>query len=424
MSPIKPASAAKPSSSTLLQKRRRRCRAGRAAPARRRSRRRSPPPTYDTVEKIWLEHFKKSPDDLEWFENVAKAVAKVDADTAAVLVEGQIDEYKKAGKWKQRLDVLHRHGRLIFKKPQELHNAALEALRKHYADKPSLESLIDRVGLTKAVEDVPKNWAKIEKLESLLAFDVGAVVYMDGKGVGKVQEVNLALESFKVFFEAQPRAAGRLQRRAQADEAAAGRPHPAAQDGGAGRAQAARGRGSQRGAARGAALRGPAAGRLGRQEAAPGRGHRSPVEHLLERRPQTPAGDQRQRQEDLPVGQQHRPRPRLGVGQLRRGRPGHPGHPAAPRRRAGSRPQETDGGPACRGGERTLQDRARPGRSRFSSNLERAGLPPGQVPFSPDRLVVEQKDLRVDLHRHQRAQPARKGLPAGHATAAATGPSC
>ncbi len=100
-----------------------------------------------------------------------------------------------------RLDVLHRHGRLIFKKPQELHNAALEALRKHYADKPSLESLIDRVGLTKAVEDVPKNWAKIEKLESLLAFDVGAVVYMDGKGVGKVQEVNLALESFKVFFE-------------------------------------------------------------------------------------------------------------------------------------------------------------------------------------------------------------------------------
>jgi transcription elongation GreA/GreB family factor len=156
---------------------------------------------YDKVEKLWLAHYEKSPDDLEYFENVAKAVAKADADTAAVLVEGLVDEYKKAGKWKQRLDVLHRHGRLIFKKPQELHNAALEALRKHYSDKPSLERLLDRVGLTKAVEDVPKNWAKIEKLESLLAFDVGAVVYMDGKGVGKVQEVNLALESFKVLFE-------------------------------------------------------------------------------------------------------------------------------------------------------------------------------------------------------------------------------
>lgn len=156
---------------------------------------------FDTVEKIWLAHYKSSPDDLEYFEMVTRAVAKADADAAAVLVEGLIDEYKKAGKWKQRLDVLHRHGRLIFKKPQELHNAALEALRKHYADKPSLENLIDRVGLTKAVEDVPKNWAKIEKLESLLAFDVGAVVYMDGKGVGKVLEVNLALESFKVLFE-------------------------------------------------------------------------------------------------------------------------------------------------------------------------------------------------------------------------------
>jgi len=156
---------------------------------------------FDTVEKLWLAHLKASPDDVEFFDGVARAVAKADSDTAAVLVEGLVDEYKKAGRWKQRLDILHRHGRLIFKKPQELHNAAIEALRKHYADKPSLENLIERVGLTKAVEDVPKNWAKIEKLELLLAFDVGAVVYMDGKGVGKVLEVNLALESFKVLFE-------------------------------------------------------------------------------------------------------------------------------------------------------------------------------------------------------------------------------
>src|SRR3990170_3527526 len=52
-----------------------------------------------------------------------------------------------------------------------------------------------------ATTDLPKTWEKVEKLESLLAFDVGTVVAMEGKGVGRIAEANLGLESFKVDFE-------------------------------------------------------------------------------------------------------------------------------------------------------------------------------------------------------------------------------
>ena len=41
----------------------------------------------------------------------------------------------------------------------------------------------------------------MDRLESLLAFDVGTVVAMEGKGVGRVVDANLGLESFKVDFE-------------------------------------------------------------------------------------------------------------------------------------------------------------------------------------------------------------------------------
>lgn len=156
---------------------------------------------FDAIEKAWQQHYGQLPTDTEFFDNVARAVHKVDADTAEVLLSSLDDNLKRDGHDRARLEMLRRHGRLLHSKPQALHNEALAIVRRLNADKPSLEPLIERVGLSRAVDDVPKNWAKIEKLESLLAFDRGAVVAMEGKGVGRVEEVNLALESFKVIFE-------------------------------------------------------------------------------------------------------------------------------------------------------------------------------------------------------------------------------
>src|SRR6185436_2657731 len=53
----------------------------------------------------------------------------------------------------------------------------------------------------KATHELPRVWEKVDRLESLLAFDVGTVVTMEGKGVGRIVEANLGLESFKVDFE-------------------------------------------------------------------------------------------------------------------------------------------------------------------------------------------------------------------------------
>src|SRR4029453_13666902 len=70
-------------------------------------------------------------------------------------------------------------------------------------DRPSFEGLSQSVGLQRGVDDLPKIWEKVERLEGLLQYDVGAVVWMEGKGAGRVAEVNFGLESFKVDFERQ-----------------------------------------------------------------------------------------------------------------------------------------------------------------------------------------------------------------------------
>ena len=81
---------------------------------------------------------------------------------------------------------------------------------------PTFAGLAEAAGLHRATDDIPKTWEKVDRLEGLLAFDVGAFVWMEGKGAGRVVEVNFGLESFKVDLESQRglnvgfRAAGKL----------------------------------------------------------------------------------------------------------------------------------------------------------------------------------------------------------------------
>ncbi|MCL4839629.1 MAG: GreA/GreB family elongation factor, partial [Thermoanaerobaculia bacterium] len=72
-----------------------------------------------------------------------------------------------------------------------------------HGHRPSFEAFAEKVGLFRAPDQAPRTWEKVDRLLTLLAFDVGTVVEMQGKGVGRVAEVNLALESLRIDLERQ-----------------------------------------------------------------------------------------------------------------------------------------------------------------------------------------------------------------------------
>lgn len=159
---------------------------------------------FDGLEDTWLGHMAEAPDDVGFFVGVARALVGIDEEERARFLLGMLDsELIDQGHWHTRLELLERSGSLLMP-PEELHPAILETLRQIHGDRPSCEELIEAAGLHRAPHDLPKTWEKVERFESLVVFDVGAVVTMDKHGVGRVADINLELKSFKIDFEDHP----------------------------------------------------------------------------------------------------------------------------------------------------------------------------------------------------------------------------
>ncbi|MGH9361711.1 MAG: hypothetical protein ACRD2T_07320, partial [Thermoanaerobaculia bacterium] len=159
---------------------------------------------FAAVEDDWLVRLGQEPADLDYFVGVARAlVGTAEEERARFLLELLDEQLKERGLWRSRLKLLERAGSILFP-PEGLHPAIVETLQRLHGDRPTLGGLAEAVGLHRATHDIPKAWEKVERLETLLAFDVGSVVTMEGKGAGRVVEVNLGLESFKVAFEGRP----------------------------------------------------------------------------------------------------------------------------------------------------------------------------------------------------------------------------
>ena len=156
---------------------------------------------FDSIEGDWLARIEQDPNDLEYFVGVARAlVGTGEEGRARSLLELLDDHLRESGRWAVRLQLLKRAG-TIFLAADKLHPTVSSILGKLYGDRSTYKALYEAVGLHRAPGDIPKTWEKVERLESLLAFDVGTVVAMEGKGVGRVVDANLGLESFKVDFE-------------------------------------------------------------------------------------------------------------------------------------------------------------------------------------------------------------------------------
>ena len=156
---------------------------------------------FEAIEGEWLAQLEKDPADLDYFVGVARAlIGTGEEPRASSLLEILDDQLREGGRWAVRLQLLKRAGAL-FLPADKLHPTVSSTLGKLYGDRSTYKALYEAVGLHRAPNDVPKTWEKVERLEGLLAFDVGTVVAMEGKGVGRVVEANLGLESFKVDFE-------------------------------------------------------------------------------------------------------------------------------------------------------------------------------------------------------------------------------
>jgi len=159
---------------------------------------------FDELEDHWLSAMAEKPTEVSYFVGIARALSGTgEEDRAQTLLELWDDQIRGQELWDARLQMLEKAGHLLIRSGR-IHPALLSAVRAKHADHPSLEGLIEVVGLAQGGEDIDKAWSKVRRLESLLMYEEGAVVEMKGKGVGRIIEVNMQLESFKIDLERHP----------------------------------------------------------------------------------------------------------------------------------------------------------------------------------------------------------------------------
>lgn len=156
---------------------------------------------FAALEGEWLASLEQDPTDLDYFVGVARALSGNGEESRAHdLLEMLDDQLREQGAWSVRLKLLKRSGQLLLP-ADKMYPTIISTLGKLYGTRATYKGLFEAVGLHRAPQDLPKTWEKVDRLEALLSFDVGTVVAMEGKGVGRVVEANLGLESFKVDFE-------------------------------------------------------------------------------------------------------------------------------------------------------------------------------------------------------------------------------
>ena len=156
---------------------------------------------FDAVEDQWLARLDSAAEDIRFFVDAARALAdEGEAEQAAPLLE-LVDEHLAAeAAWEARLELLRRAAPLWLTE-DSIHPEIVRTLERMYEQSPSYSALAERVGLFRAVNDIDKIWTKIGKLRTLLSYEVGSVVWMDGHGAGRVAEINMALGSFRIDFD-------------------------------------------------------------------------------------------------------------------------------------------------------------------------------------------------------------------------------
>jgi transcription elongation GreA/GreB family factor len=153
----------------------------------------------DAIQDAWLGRLAEAPHDVEFFVATGKAmIAAGHGDDAVLLLEMADEHLRQAGSWAARLALLRAVGDQLHDDALALHKEILRTLRGRYEGNDLFTRLVEKVGLQRAPDDIPKTWEKVSRLGELMALAPGTVVLMEGKGAGRVAEVNLQLDAFRV----------------------------------------------------------------------------------------------------------------------------------------------------------------------------------------------------------------------------------
>jgi transcription elongation factor GreA len=159
---------------------------------------------YEAIEEAWLGRVDAQPFDAAYFAGVGRALAGNGEEKRARALLDLLDgELKRQNRWQDRLDLL-RHAAPLWVAAEKTQSEALATLRRLYGERANFQPLVQGVGLHQPAQsagDAVKLWDRVERLEALLGFEIGAIVWMEARGVGRVSDVNLGLETFKIDFE-------------------------------------------------------------------------------------------------------------------------------------------------------------------------------------------------------------------------------
>lgn len=156
---------------------------------------------FEAVEDEWLTRLEASPSELGFFSSTARALAATSGpEVAQQLLELLDEQLTSKARWEDRLSVLEATGEILY--PAEVLNREIvSTLEKLYPESKIVQTLTEKMGLKRGVEDLPRIWQKVHRLRGVLAYDVGTIVAMEGKGVGRIVDINVQLEKLKVDFE-------------------------------------------------------------------------------------------------------------------------------------------------------------------------------------------------------------------------------
>lgn len=155
----------------------------------------------DAVEADWLAAIEGDLD-VEQFLAVTKGLVRLgEEDRVGTLLELLDDQLRERGMWAARLDLV-RSAAHYFVRGGQVYDTVLDTLHQLYRDRESdLTDLLQELNLDQGRQHANKLWDKVDRLRNLLAFRPGDIVEMEGRGVGRIADVNMPLHVFKVDLE-------------------------------------------------------------------------------------------------------------------------------------------------------------------------------------------------------------------------------
>ncbi len=159
---------------------------------------------FEAIEDAWLERLDQAPTDTDYFVSVAQTLGREDhLDTARPLLRLVDEELAERDEPEARLAILLDAGGMFLKTAVQ-HQEVVDVLRDLYPDSEGFDDWVRIAGLHQVPSDERTLRRKVERLRSLMLLDVGSLVHLEGKGVGRIAEINFDLGRYKVDFERIP----------------------------------------------------------------------------------------------------------------------------------------------------------------------------------------------------------------------------